>query len=91
MPKLDDQISTLQGKLSQLKLRHQHLEQRKQAIAAERARKLDTRRRMLVGGVVLDKVASGEIAAEQLRAWLDQTLTRAADRALFDLPVRESE
>jgi hypothetical protein len=86
MPKLDDQLSTLEGKLTQLKIRQRNLEQRKQAVAAERERKLDTRRRFLVGGVVLAKVAQGEIAGEQLRDWLDRALTRAADRALFDLP-----
>jgi uncharacterized protein (DUF3084 family) len=91
MPKLDDQIATLQGKLNQLKLREHHLSQRKQAIAAERERKLETRRKMLVGGVVLAKVAQGEIAAEQLRIWLDQSLNGAADRALFGLPGRESD
>jgi hypothetical protein len=87
MPKLDDQITTLQGKLSQLKLRQHNLAQRREAIAAERERKLDARRRFLVGGVVLAKAARGEIAADQLQGWLDEALTRAADRALFDLPT----
>jgi hypothetical protein len=91
MPKLDDQITTLQGKLNQLKLRQAHLDARKQAIDAQRARKLETRRKMLVGSVVLAKVARGEIAGEQFRDWLDQSLTRPADRALFELPARQSE
>jgi len=86
MPKLDDQISTLQEKLTQLKLRQQRLDARQRALDALRERKATTRRKILVGGVVLAKVEHGEIDAEQFRGWLDQALTRADDRALFGLP-----
>ena len=86
MPKLDEQISTLQEKLQQLKLRRQRLEARKRAGEALRERKATTRRKILVGGVVLAKVQQGEIDREQYLGWLDQVLTRADDRALFDLP-----
>ncbi len=91
MPKLDDQISTLQEKLTQLKLRQQRLDSRKRALQAERERKLLTRKKILVGGIVLAKVDRGEFDAQQLRAWLDQALTRADERALFDLPVLSSK
>jgi large subunit ribosomal protein L7/L12 len=91
MPKLDDQISTLQQKLTQLKLRQQRLDARKRAIDALRERKNTTRRKILVGGVVLAKIERGEIDAEQFRGWLDQALTRADDRALFDLPPSDPE
>jgi hypothetical protein len=91
MPKLDDQITTLQGKLSQLKLRQAHLAERKQAVAAQRERKLELRRKILVGEAVLAKVAQGEIAGEQLRGWLDQALSRPADRALFGLATPQSD
>jgi hypothetical protein len=91
MPKLDDQISTLQEKLSQLKLRQQRLDARKRAIDAQRERKLETRRNILVGGVILAKVRQGEIDGELFRGWLDRALTRPADRALFDLPASGPE
>jgi hypothetical protein len=87
MPKLDDQISTLQEKLGQLKLRQQRLDARKRAIDAQRERKLETRRCILAGSVVLAKVRQGELDGELFRGWLDRALTRAADRALFDLPA----
>jgi hypothetical protein len=87
MPKLDDQISTLQEKLTQLKLRQQRLDARKRAIDALRERKAATRRKILVGGIVLTKVEHGEIDSEQFRGWLDRALTRAEDRALFGLPI----
>jgi hypothetical protein len=88
MPKLDDQISTLQEKLTQLKLRQQRLDARKCAVDALRERKAMTRR-ILVGGIVLTKVQQGEIDNELFRGWLDHALTRADDRALFGLPVNE--
>jgi len=91
MAKLDDQISTLQEKLSQLKLRQQHLDARKRAIEALRERKAETRRRILVGGIVLAKVQQGEIDDGQFRSWLDQGLKRADDRALFGLPSLSKE
>jgi hypothetical protein len=86
MPKLDEQISTVQERLKQLKLRQQRSDARKRAIEAQRERKADTRRKFVVGTVVLAKVRQGDIDAALLRAWLDQDLTRPEDRALFDLP-----
>ncbi len=88
MPKLDEQIATLQEKLTQLKRRQQHIDARKRAIQAQRERKAETRRRILVGALVLAKARSGEFDPAQLSAWLDSALARSDDRALFDLPPR---
>ena len=88
MPKLDEQISTLQEKLTQLKARQQRLEARKKAVESHRERKADTRRKILLGGVLLAKVRAGEISQEQLRSWLDPALTRPQDRALFGLAAK---
>jgi hypothetical protein len=86
MPKLDEQISTLQNRLTQLKLRQQRSDARKHALEAQRERKLETRRRILVGALVIAKAKEGEFDPNQLRAWLDRALTRTDDRALFNLP-----
>jgi len=91
MPKLDDQISTLQEKLQQLKLRQLRVDARKRASEALRERKAATRRKILVGGVVLAKLERGEIDREQFLGWLNQALTRTDERALFDLPPRVPE
>jgi len=88
MPKLDEQISTLEERLKQLKLRQQRSDARKRAIDAQRERKAETRRRFLLGAVIQAKVQEGEMDAGRLREWLDQALTRKDDRALFDLPPR---
>jgi multidrug efflux pump subunit AcrA (membrane-fusion protein) len=87
MPKLDEQISTLQNRLTQLKLRQQRNDARKRALEVQRERKLETRRRILVGALVMSKAKEGEIDPNQLRAWLDGALTRTDDRALFNLPA----
>lgn len=91
MPKLDEQISTLQQKLQQLKLRQQRTEARKLATAAVRERKAETRRKFLLGGMMLGKLRQGLLDRQLVHGWLDQTLTRAADRALFELPAVATE
>jgi hypothetical protein len=87
MPKLDEQIATLQANLQQLKLRQQRLEARRLAQREVKERKADTRRKILLGGIILDKLRQGELDRHVVDAWLEQRLTRAQDRALFDLPA----
>jgi large subunit ribosomal protein L7/L12 len=91
MAKLDDQISTLQQKLLKLKLRQQRIEARAQAIRAVRERKAETRRRILVGALVLEKMQLGEMDRRQIVDWLDHSLRSAADRALFGLPPLKAQ
>ena len=88
MPKLDQQIETLQEKLKQLKTRQQAIENRKKAIESKRGRKADTRRKILIGAIVMAKVEQKVMDEKQLRQWLDEALTRDDDRALFGLPTR---
>ena len=88
MPKLDEQISTLEERLKLLKLRQQRSDARKRAIDAQRERKAETRRRFVIGAVIQAKVQDGEMDAQRLRGWLDRALTRTDDRALFDLPPK---
>ena len=90
MAKLEAQISTLEERLKQLKIRAQRVESRKKAIESKRERKADTRRKILVGAVVLAKVEQKVMPEEQLRDWLDQALTRTDDRSLFGLPPLSS-
>jgi hypothetical protein len=51
----------------------------------------ELRRKILAGAIVLAKIESGEMDRGQFRHWLDQGLTRADDRELFELPVRDAE
>ncbi|MGH8227241.1 MAG: mobilization protein [Steroidobacteraceae bacterium] len=88
MLKLDERISTLESRLKQLKARQQQVETRRRAIQSRQARKADTRRKILLGAIVLERVAQGQLTKDELHAWLDAALTRAEDRALFELPGR---
>jgi hypothetical protein len=81
-PKLEDK----KRRLEQLRARQQRIEQRIKYLASRQVRKDDTRRKILIGAIVLAKIEQGEFAEKQLRRWLDQALTRQDDRALFDLP-----
>jgi hypothetical protein len=85
--KLDERITGLEEKLKQLRTRQQRIEARKRALLSRRERAADTRRKILVGAIVLAKVEQGELDAGLLRGWLDQALTRDDDRELFGLPV----
>ena len=87
MPKIGERISALETKLQQLKARHAKVEARKSALASRRARKEDTRRKVLAGAVVLMRVAEGKIPKAEFRLWLEAGLTRLEDRVLFGLPL----
>jgi hypothetical protein len=87
MPKLEERIAAAETRLKQLKVRRQQIEARKRSIESKHQRSQDVRRKILVGAIVLAKVEAGEIPAADLRAWLDPNITRAEDRALFELPT----
>ncbi len=89
MPKIDERITALQERLKQLKAKQQRLEMRRRSTESRRTRKEDTRRKILVGAIVLARVEQGRLPQAELRAWLDEALTRPDDRALFDLPAGE--
>lgn len=83
--KLNERISTLKQRLRQLKSQQQRVEQRRRTFESRQARKDDTRRKILIGALVLARVEQGRFSEGELRGWLDEALTRADDRALFGL------
>src|SRR5271167_2937249 len=72
-------------KLEQLKVRQLRLENRIRYLASRQARRDETRRKILIGAVILAKIERGEFDEKKLRAMLDSALTRKDDRALFGL------
>lgn len=88
MATIDERIAALQAKLKQEKAKKQQIEARKRAQEVKRKRSEDTRRKVLVGAIILAKIERGEWPQDKLRAMLDTALERADDRALFDLPPR---
>jgi hypothetical protein len=83
--KTDERIQTLEERLRQLKAKQQRVAARKRTLESRRSRREDTRRKILVGAIVLAKVEQGGIEEAVLRGWLEGALTRADDRALFGL------
>ncbi len=88
MPKFDQQITTLQDRLTLLKLRQARADARKLAMNTLRERKRNTRRKILIGELIMAKVKEGQMDSVQLHNWLDQGLAHSDDRALFDLSAR---
>jgi len=78
-------IAELEVRLRQLKERQQAVEARRRTLESRRERKADTRRKILVGAIVLAKVERGEMDRALLARWLEHSLKREDDRALFGL------
>ena len=72
MAQLNERIAALEEKLKHLRARQQKDDARKRSIDSRRTRKADTRRKILIGAVVL-------------LTWLDQALSLSDDRELFQL------
>ena len=53
-------------------------------------RKRETRRKILAGAMVLDRVARKDLSEKLFKADMDRFLDRDQDRALFGLPARPS-
>jgi hypothetical protein len=90
MPKLDAKIAAAELKLKQMKTKQRQAEARKRSLAAKNQRSQELRRKILAGAIVLAKVEAGELPKAQFRHWLEESITRADDRALFELPIPES-
>mgnify|MGYP004700285199 CR=1 FL=1 len=65
--------------------------QRVRAREQQQERKNETRRKVLVGAMILAKVNSSEWPEDRLMAAMDAYLERDHDRALFGLPPRQKD
>jgi hypothetical protein len=90
MQELDAKIEDKRLKLEQLRARQQRIENRQRFLASKLARREDTRRKILIGTVVMAKIERGGFDQGALRAMLDEALTRKDDRALFGLEITHS-
>lgn len=89
MGALEDRIAKAEGKLKQLKAEQQKVEALKKAVDVKRKRQDDTRRKVLVGAVVLARLDAGNYPQPEFTTMMDAALTRREDRLLFGLPVPE--
>jgi hypothetical protein len=81
-----EKLAELQEKEAQIKAQIQAIKARD----SEEERKRDTRRKILIGGVVLSKVKRGEWSQEKLKTLLDNELKADRDRELFGFSLLAS-
>ena len=81
------ELTDAERRLSQLKARQERVESRLRYLQSAKARKDETRRKILAGAILLAKVEAGEFESRTIKRWLDKALTRKDDRALFGLPA----
>ena len=76
------------SKLDQLTKRREELNAQIQALKAkenQKKRKDDAKRKILIGGVVMKMLKTGEMPQERLNQLLDKHLEKKVDRELFEL------
>lgn len=83
---LNAKIAAQIEKLRQLKEQKAKAERRVKAAVQKQERAKDTRRKILLGAMLLEKLKRGEADANRLRSDLEPFLKRNADRELFGLP-----
>ena len=88
----ETKIERLERLLRQEREKQKRREIRERAESARRARSLETRQKILIGGMVLARIESGRIpiSSADLLAMLAEDLTRAHDRAACDRPPLQS-
>ena len=80
---MNKRLEQLLKKREQLNAQIQKLKTREASVK----RKEDTRRKILLGALMMELMEKGELDKDKILARLDGFLTREIDRKLFDLPV----
>ena len=88
MSSIDERIKALEERLKQEKAKKAKLDARRKSAQAMKERAIETRRKILIGAIILAKVERGDWSRDKLLDLLDASLTRADDRALFGLEVK---
>jgi len=80
---IEDRIKQQEEKLKQLKIRKAKIEAAQKAAVAKKSRADDTRRKILVGSLLMEMMESDAELKASITARLQSYLTRDHDRALF--------
>lgn len=83
--RLETQAAKLKERLQQIEARKRAIDARERARSSKAARTADTRRKILLGAMLLDAMTTDEALRADLTRRLGQYLTRARDRSLFNL------
>ena len=85
--KPEDRIRQLEKQRARINAEIQRVRSRE----SQEERKRDTRRKILAGAMVLDRVARKDLSEKLFKADMDSFLERDQDRALFGLPPRPTD
>lgn len=85
MSKIEETIAALENQLKQVKALKQKIEARKKTLASKKTRAAETKKKILIGALMLEKMDQQEETRIRILAELDQFLTKKSDRAIFDL------
>lgn len=105
MTKLEDQIAAAKKKQDAIKEKQakeaKRIKQLEARLTDQRTKELreyikkdrteDTRRKILIGAMMLGKMQASHEMDEKMRQQLDAYLTRTDERKLFDLPPKTEE
>lgn len=83
MATIDDKIKALEEKLKQEKAKKQKFEARKKTIESKAQRATDTRKKILLGAFLMERMEKSPEYAAKVTIGLGEFLKRDADRALF--------
>lgn len=89
--KAQQRVTELEEKLKQAKALKQKAEATIKTAEAKRNRANDTRRKVLIGALILEEMEKHEATRASIISRLTVFLTRPSDRALFDLPAAKPE
>ena len=89
--KRKERIEALSERLKQLQAQQSKAELRVRTMEARKARKEDTRRKVLAGSLVLSCLEDGRLSKTTFHTWLDEALDRPDDRALFGLGIEKKK
>lgn len=82
---MSDKIKAAEEKLAKLKAEKRKADARQKALGSKAARTADTRKKILLGAVVMSNIAAGNLDKATIYKLLESGLVKNADRALFDL------
>lgn len=82
-----DKLAALTEKRNQLNAQIQALKAKEQS----QERKNETRKKIIIGGMVMRMVKDGDMPQERMQTLLDKYVENAKDRALFDLEPKTAE
>lgn len=83
----NDKLAALTEKRNQLNAQIQALKAKEQA----QERKNETRKKIIIGGMVMRMVKDGDMPQERMQTLLDKYVENAKDRALFNLEPKTTE